>query len=273
VNEFDMNAIDERFKQLRAGKKKAFISFIAAGDPNIAVTGRLLRELEAAGADLIEVGVPFSDPIADGPVIQAAYTRALERGLKVDDVFNCVEAEKGVVKAPILCMASYTLIHRRGATTFLDRAKQSGFSGAIVPDLPAEETQPLADLAAERDFRLIMLVTPTTPPARAERIVKLSSGFVYCVSVAGITGERDRLPPELLQQLRRLRTMTDLPLCVGFGVSRSEHVRTLREEADGVIVGSAIVRRLELAKDVESAVSEVRELVAQLRAALNPLES
>src|SRR5712691_6051823 len=129
-----MNAIDERFRQLRAVKKKAFMPFLAAGDPDMAATGRLLRELDAAGVDLIEVGFPFSDPIADGPVIQAAYTRALERGLKVDDVFAGVEANQAKIKAPLVGMASYSLIHRRGAAAFLDRAKQAGFSGAIVPD-------------------------------------------------------------------------------------------------------------------------------------------
>src|SRR5579864_546520 len=242
------NAIDDLFRRLRLSREKAFIPFLAAGDPDIASTAKLIRELDSLGSHLIEIGFPFSDPIADGPVIQASYSRALDRGLKLDDVFHCVEEVKlkaSPVAAPIIGMASYSLIFRKGQNAFLDRAIGAGFSGVIVPDLPVEEAGPLAKLAAAKDFRLILLVTPTTPPKRAERIVKLSTGFVYCVSVAGITGERDRLPDELLEQLRRLRTITDLPLCVGFGISKPAHVQMLREIADGIIVGSAIVRRLE----------------------------
>ena len=270
-----INSIDTVFQSLRSGNRKAFIPFIAAGDPNLAATAKLVRDLDAYGCHLVEVGFPFSDPIADGPVIQAAYTRALERGVKVDGVFACLQALKQVapqIQAPLVGMVSYSLVHRRGPAQFLDRASQAGFAGLIIPDLPAEEADGFAQQVAERGLKLIMLVTPTTPPRRAERIVKLSSGFVYCVSVAGITGERDRLPDQLLDQLRLLRGMTDLPLCVGFGVSRPEHVRMLRDVADGVIVGSAIVRRLEHATASDWGVmsSEIRDLVRSLLDALNP---
>jgi tryptophan synthase alpha chain len=270
-----MNPIDELFRRLRAARQKAFIPFLSAGDPDIAATAKLVRELDSLGAHLIEIGFPFSDPIADGPVIQASYTRALDRGLKLEDVFGCVDEVKrkaNPVIAPIIGMASYSLIFRKGPEAFLSRAIQGGFSGAIVPDLPVEEAESLAKLAAAKEFRLILLVTPTTPPKRAERIVKLSTGFVYCVTVAGITGERDRLPDELYEQLRRLRTMTDLPLCVGFGISKPAHVQMLREIADGIIVGSAIVRRLESAKpdNLGAAVGQIRELVRGLLESLNP---
>ena len=142
-------------------------------------------------------------------------------------------------------MVSYTLVHRRGPEQFLRQAKDAGFSGAIVPDLPLEESADLARISASQDFKLIQLVTPTTPAERAIRIAKLSTGFLYCVSVTGITGERDRLPDELREQLAWLRKQTKLPLCVGFGISRPDHVRMLRDGVDGVIVGSAIVRHLE----------------------------
>ncbi len=261
-----MNPIDDLFARLRKEKRKAFIPFVTAGDPGLAATARAIRELDAAGCHLIEVGFPFSDPIADGPVIQASYTRALERGLKLDDIFECVEGLK--VAAPRIGMMSYTLIHRRGVAAFVERATRAGFSGLIVPDLPAEEAEEFAKIARERDVRSIMLVAPTTPPARVAKIARLSSGFLYCISVAGITGERDRLPDELLGQLRRIRTMTELPLCVGFGISRPEHVRMLRDEVDGVIVGSAIVRRLEKIGDDWS---PLRDLVRPLIEALNPV--
>jgi tryptophan synthase alpha chain len=159
---------------------------------------------------------------------------------------------------------------KKGTAAFLDTAKASGFSGAIVPDLPVEEAEELAKLAADRDFKLILLVTPTTSPARAERIVRACSGFVYVVSVVGITGERDRLPIDLSAQIARLRTMTDLPLCVGFGVSKPEHVRGLKAVADGVIVGSALVKKLEAAAtDRAKALADVRQLVRDLSGALN----
>jgi tryptophan synthase alpha chain len=246
IEAMTLNPIDDLFGQLRLAKAKAFIPFIAACDPSSAGTIDLIRDLDAIGCHLIEVGFPFSDPIADGPVIQASYTRALDRGVKVDDVMSCVEKARPV-SAPLVGMASYTLVFRRGPEKFVERAKAAGFSGLIVPDLPAEEAEDFARLCKDRAFCNIMLVTPTTPPARAEKIVRLSTGFVYCVSIAGITGERDRLPDELLVQLKQLRCMTSLPLCVGFGVGKPEQVRTLREIADGVIVGSAIVRRLEKA--------------------------
>jgi tryptophan synthase alpha chain len=264
-----MNPIDDLFGKLRGARKKAFIPFVTAGDPSPAATTELIRDLDSAGCHLIEVGFPFSDPIADGPVIQASYTRALERGLRIDDVFRCVEAARPVA-APLVGMVSYTLVFRRGPAAFVERAKCAGFAGAIVPDLPAEEAESFAKICADREFCNILLVTPTTLPERAAKIVKLSTGFVYCVSVTGITGERDRLPEELLGQLRRLRSQTDLPLCVGFGVSKPEHVRMLRAEADGVIVGSAIVRRLEnAAADWGNVRAGIRDLVRRLMEALN----
>jgi tryptophan synthase alpha chain len=273
-----MNAIDKMFQRLRSAGQKAFIPFIPAGDPTINATATLTRALNNSGAHLIEIGFPFSDPIADGPVIQAAYTRVLNQGLHVDDVLNCIAslaagAEK--VSAPVAGMVSFSLIYRRGIVSFLDEASRSGISGLIVPDLPIEEAGELFDRATERDICLVQLVTPTTPPDRAERIVTRSRGFVYVVSVAGITGERTSLPDELVGQLRRLRSMTSLPLCVGFGVSRPEQAAMLREIADGVIVGSAIVRRLEKATagNWDAVVVEIETLVRSFVAALNPAET
>jgi tryptophan synthase alpha chain len=266
-----MNAIDKLFQRLRSHGRKAFIPFLTAGDPDLAATGRLARTLVDNGAHLLEIGFPYSDPIADGPVIQASYTRALERGVHVDDIFAAVPtfSDSGT---PLAAMVSYSLIHRRGAETFLEQAAAAGFSGAIVPDLPFEESETLSRLAAQRDFKLIHLVTPTTPRERARAIAQRSTGFLYCVSVTGITGERDRLPPELLEQLTWLRQQTDLPLCVGFGISRPEHVRMLREVADGVIVGSAFVRHLEKAgsQSLDSVASAIGSLARSLAEALNP---
>ncbi len=272
-----MNPIDQLFERLWAQGRKAFIPFLTAGDPDVPGTLAVGEELVRAGADLLEVGFPYSDPIADGPVIQASYTRALGRGLRLDDVFGCVRrlADAPVVRekaTPLVGMVSYSLIHRRGPEAFLRRAQEAGLSGAVVPDLPVDESADLVERAAARDFKLVHLVTPLTPRERALAIARRTSGFLYCVSAAGITGERERLPEQLREQLTWLRGQTDLPLCVGFGVSRPEHVRVLREFADGVIVGSALVRRIEQAgaRPLAEVVAEVGELVRGLTSALNP---
>jgi tryptophan synthase alpha chain len=260
-----MNPIDALFRRLRAENRKAFMPFLTAGDPDLSFTREALTAVAEAGASLVEVGFPFSDPIADGPVIQASYTRALAHGLKLADVFRALfdVASTPGWQTPMVAMASYSLIYKREPAAFISQAMAAGLSGAVVPDLPAEEADDLAKFASDRDFKLILLVTPTTSPRRAERIVKACGGFVYVVSVVGITGERDRLPPALREQVARLRTMTDLPLCVGFGVSRPEHVRELREIADGVIVGTALVRHLG-----SRALGTLRTLTAELGAAL-----
>ena len=272
-----MNPIDPLFQRLRSEGRKAFMPFVTAGDPDLDTTARVAEELAARGAALIEIGFPYSDPIADGPVVQASYTRALAGNVHIDDIFACVKrlatapalARRGV---PLVGMLSYSLVHRRGPERFLDQARSAGLHGAIVPDLPMDEAEALARLAAERDFKLIQLVTPTTPRERAARIARLSTGFLYCVSVTGITGERDRLPEGLLDQLRWLRGQTPLPLCIGFGISRPEQVRPLRDVADGVIVGSALVRRMEAAgrRPLEEVVREVGDLAQSLAEALNP---
>ena len=265
-----MNPIDALFQSLRSQKRKAFMPFVTAGDPDLAFTRELLPAAAAAGANLIEIGFPFSDPIADGPVIQAPHTRALRRGLKVADIFATIKdvTTQPGWHTPLVSMASYSLMFKKGPAKFIAEAQAVGLSGAVVPDLPVEEAAEVSKLAADRDFKLILLVTPTTSPERAEKVVKACSGFVYVVSVVGITGARDAMPADLTQQIARLRTMTDLPLCVGFGVSRPEHVRGLKDMADGVIVGSALVKKLEsAANDRAATLGDVQALVKELSSA------
>jgi tryptophan synthase alpha chain len=261
-----MNPVDALFSRLKAEKRKAFMPFLTGGDPDLATTAALLPQVAAAGADLIEIGFPFSDPIADGPVVQASYTRALERGLKIDELFQTIRKATSTpgFATPVVGMVSYSLIHRRGPKAFVAAVREAGMSGLIVPDLVADEADDFAAVCRHADCKLILLVTPTTTPERAAKIVSVCSGFVYCVSVVGITGERDQVPAALTDQLARLRTMTELPLCVGFGVSRPEHVRHLREIADGVIVGSALVKKLEQGGP-SAVVAAVRELSSALR--------
>jgi tryptophan synthase alpha chain len=263
-----MSAIDDRFRELRAAKKKALIPFLTAGDPSLAVTRQALQMLSATGCALGEIGIPYSDPIADGPVIQASYTRALDRGTKLKDIFQLVSETAPTLDMPLLSMVSYSIIERLGAKEYLGQAQTAGFSGAIVPDLLVEEADQLRELCGARDFSLVHLVTPTTPRERMLRIAESSTGFIYFVSVTGITGERNQLPANLLDQVSWLRERTELPICIGFGISGPEQVKLLAPVADGLIVGSAIVRRLTEIDDPTQAIANVKQLVDQMLDAL-----
>jgi len=249
--------------------------FVTAGDPDLATTALLIAELISRGANLVEVGIPYSDPIADGPVIAASYHRALERGVKVAHIFQTLrtlraEGSTRFNETPIVCMVSYAIIHRLGVERFLNDAKASGLDGLIVPDLPVEEAGALREQTVGRDLRLIQLITPTTPRERCIEIARSTTGFIYYVSVAGITGERKSLPAELAEAVAWLRTQTDLPICIGFGISNPDHVRQLCSVADGLIVGSAIVRRLVEAINRPRAeiVREIGQFTAELAQAL-----
>lgn len=239
-----MSAIDRVFTELRRQNKKAFMPFITAGDPDLAVTAAVLKELAARGSHLCEVGIPYSDPIADGPVIQDSYSRALSHKIKVHDILECLKSVSGQVAAPLVTMVSYAIVHRVGPARYVADAQRAGVAGAIVPDMPVDEAAAMAQLCRQADFSLIQLVTPTTPRDRALRIAENSTGFVYYVSVTGITGERTQLPPDLAESVAWLRSKTPLPVCIGFGISTPEHVKLLAPVADGLIVGSAIVRRI-----------------------------
>ncbi len=265
-----MSSIDQLFTTLRRENRKALMPFITAGDPDLAFTAAVLKEVIGRGSHLCEVGIPYSDPIADGPVIQASYTRALTHKIKLADILNSLGEVASQVKAPLVTMVSYAIVYRHGLEKYVDDAASRGLAGLIVPDLPVEESAQLAAICSKREISLIQLVTPTTPRDRAVRIAETSTGFLYYVSVAGITGERTQLPPELVDNVGWLRTQTSLPICIGFGISKPEHVKLLSPVADGLIVGSAIVRRIATAseKPREQVVREVGDYVAELLAAL-----
>lgn len=265
-----MSSLDSLFTDLRARGKKAFLPFVTAGDPDMETTAAVIRALAECGASACEIGVPYSDPIADGPVIQASYQRSLEGGFKLSHLFDLGKQVTPAVSIPLITMVSYSIIHRTGMQRYVDSAMQAGYCGAIVPDLLVEEAEPLADICRKADFSLIQLVTPTTPRERQVRIAELSSGFLYFVSVTGITGERSAMPPGLLDNVGWLREQTPLPICIGFGVSNAETAATLAPVADGVIVGSAIVKRIAQAKDRRAAVADVTAFAKQIVAALEP---
>jgi tryptophan synthase alpha chain len=271
-----MNRIDALFNRLRAETNKALMPFVTAGDPDLTTTAMLIAELANRGAHLIEVGIPYSDPIADGPVIAASYHRALERGVKVAHILQTLrtlraEGPARLNETPLVAMVSFAIINRLGIDRFLNDASTAGLDGVIVPDLPVEEAGLLMDRASWRNLKVIQLVTPTTPRERAVQIAQSTTGFIYYVSVAGITGERKSLPTELTQEVAWLRTQTELPICIGFGISGPDQVRELASVADGLIVGSAIVRRLAdaLNRPREEVVREVGQFVGELAKVLD----
>lgn len=264
-----MSAVDQLFARLRSENQKALMPFFTAGDPNIETTAEVIRAAEAAGANLCEVGVPYSDPIADGPVIQASYQRALDQGFRLQQVLDLGSSLSNDVSMPLVTMVSYAIIYRIGLQAYVDRAKAAGYAGAIVPDLLVEEAAPFAEICQQSDFSLIQLVTPTTPRERQVQIAESSSGFLYYVSVTGITGERSELPPDLVDNVGWLREQTELPICIGFGISGPETAAQLAPVADGLIVGSAIVRRVAKAADQASAANAVGDFVRELRQAID----
>lgn len=237
-------SIAQTFAQLRQRNQIAFMPFVPAGYPDLNTTIATLPALEAAGANIIEIGIPFSDPIADGPTIQAAFTAALAKKLKLADVFATVKAARPTVSIPLVAMVSYSIVFRYGLDRFLTAAKDAGFDGLILPDLPPPEAQGIVERVQGAGLDTILLVAPTTTANRRREIGRLSSGFVYYLSVTGITGERDQLPPELAEGVRNMKSLTDCPVCVGFGISQPHHVAQLQGIADGAIVGSAVVKRM-----------------------------
>lgn len=267
-----MSAIADVFQAAQAAGRMTFMPFVTAGDPDVATTREVLLGLRDAEVDLIELGFPYSDPIADGPVIQASYTRALDNGLTVDQIMDLMAGVKELGLPPVLAMVSFAIIFRFGVKEFARTARDVGFKGLIVPDLPADEAEEMSAIAQQHNLDLVQLIAPTTTAERTQQILDASSGFVYCVSVAGTTGVRNDLPEELTTQLQQLRLSTDLPLAVGFGISGPEHVARLEGVADGVIVGSAIVRRVAEADTAEDAAAAVRDFSANMRTAVETVK-
>jgi tryptophan synthase alpha chain len=266
-----MSSIDRLFRDLRQSGRKALMPFITAGDPDLDFTANVLKRLAARGCHLFELGFPYSDPIADGPVIQASYTRALEKGIKVADILAMARRTLPQLGVPTVAMVSYAIVHRYGPPRFVADVQAAGFAGAIVPDMLVEESDALAGICRAADFSLVQLVTPTTPRERALRIAQQSTGFLYYVSVAGITGERRELPRELVENVAWLRQHTQLPICIGFGISQAEHIQRLAPVADGLIVGSAIVRRMANAdaQPAEAVLKDVEDFTAGLLTAMD----
>lgn len=240
-----MTAISDCFETLRRNRECALIPFITAGDPDLETTAKALQVLNNSGADMIELGVPYSDPLADGPVIQAAATRALQQGTTLDQVLEMLQNVSPNLQAPIILFTYYNPILNRGIDQFLQQIKAAGVAGLVVPDLPLEESAGLLKLASQLEIDLTLLVAPTSSPERIAAIAQASQGFIYLVSVTGVTGMRSQMESRVSSLLTQIRSFTDKPIGVGFGISAPEQAKQVREwGADAAIVGSAIVKRL-----------------------------
>jgi tryptophan synthase alpha chain len=262
-----MNRIDRCFRDLRAARGKALIPFITAGDPDLPTTRELAWALEKAGADLLELGVPFSDPLADGTTIQRASQRALENGVTLKGVIGLVEQVRARSPIPIILMSYVNPILRMGAREFATRASDAGVDGIIVPDLPPEEAQQLQEHCTAAQVYTIFLAAPTSTEGRLRRIAEASQGYIYYVALKGVTGARERVQSDLEASLARLRRLTDKPIAVGFGISTAAQVSHVAALADGVIVGSAIVDRIEQREPGPGLVEDVAEFVRTLKQA------
>ncbi|MDM9583520.1 MULTISPECIES: tryptophan synthase subunit alpha [unclassified Nostoc] len=263
-----MTAISDCFETLGHNHECALIPFITAGDPDLETTAKALQVLDRSGADIIEVGIPYSDPLADGPVIQAAATRALQKGTKLEQVLEMLQGITPKLRSPIVLLIYYNSILHRGIEKFLQQIAAAGVAGLVIPDLPLEEAAGLLQASSEMGIDVILLVAPTSDAKRIEAIARSSQGFIYLVSVTGVTGVRSQLENRVSDLLKQIRSVTDKPIAVGFGISEAEQARQVREwGADGAIVGSAVVKRLAEGTP-EQGLSAIAQFCQSLKAAI-----
>ena len=264
-----ISKLDRTFAQLRQKGEKALIAYVMAGDPSLQETEQLVVELEQAGADIIELGVPFSDPIADGPVIQQASERALRSGTALRTILSMVERLRTRTQIPLVLMAYYNSIHAFGPERFCQEAAQAGVDGLIMPDMPPDEAGPLKGPAAAAGLPLIFLLAPTSTAERRTFVARQSQGFVYYVSLTGITGAKLLDLADVAKNVEKIRKVTHLPVAVGFGVATPEDAAKVAAIADGVIVGSAIVKLIAAYREKPEMVKHVAEFVRSLKTAMH----
>jgi tryptophan synthase alpha chain len=260
-----MTRIEQKFQDLRKANRKAFIPYLTAGDPDLATTKELILALDRAGADIIELGVPFSDPIADGPVIQRATERALASGTTLKDILRLGKEVRQKSQVPLLIMSYYNPLLRYGLEKMAADLKDSGYDGVLATDLTVEESDRFVGIMSAAGLNTVFLAAPTSSPERIRKIAATSTGFLYAVSRTGVTGERQELSSELSGFLQELRRHTRVPIAVGFGISRPEHVRAVWREADGAVVGSAMVRVVEENSGRKDVADEIARFTLWLR--------
>jgi tryptophan synthase alpha chain len=256
-----MTRIDETFARLKADGKKAFVAYVMAGDPDLETSREIVLGLPAAGVDIIELGLPFTDPMADGPTIQLAGQRALDKGMTLDKTLDIARSLRATGdQTPIVLMGYYNPIYSRGVATFLTQAKEVGIDGLIIVDLPPEEDAELCIPAHKAGLNFIRLATPTTDDKRLPKVLQNTSGFVYYVSITGITGAAEASAADVAPEVARIKSQTDLPVIVGFGIKTPENARDIAAIADGSVVGSAIVKLVENGKSPAEVLAFVKAL-------------
>lgn len=262
--------LSETFSKLKQQGKVAFIPYITAGDPDLSTTAEALKVLSTYGSDIIELGVPYSDPLADGPVIQAAATRSLARGTNFSAIISMLKEVIPELSCPIALFSYYNPILKRGIGNFMMTIKDAGVRGLVVPDVPLEETEILRKEAVKHNIELVLLTTPTTPKDRMKAIVEASEGFVYLVSSVGVTGARASVSEKVQILLEEIKEVTEKPVAVGFGISKPEHVKQVASwGADGIIVGSAMVKLLGEAQSPEEGLKALENFTKSLKSALS----
>jgi len=259
-----MSRISEKFQTLAEKKQKALIPYITAGDPDLETTEALILAMQRQGADIIELGVPFSDPMADGPVIQRATERALTKGVKLIDILRLVERVRKVSQIPIVLFSYFNPLLQFGLEKLAQMAKEAGVDAILVTDLAPEEAGDFLRILKKYQLDMIFLLTPTSSDQRIEKIVRLASGFLYVVSRTGITGIQQTLSDSIIPLVKRIRQFSSLPIAVGFGISSLEHIKEVWQYADGAIVGSRIVAEIETCQETTKVVEKVEILIKEL---------
>ncbi len=255
------NRIENKFQELKKNKAKAFIAFITAGFPNLSATEKLIYALDSAGADIIELGVPFSDPLADGPTIQSASYLALKNGTNLKKIFEVVKKARAKTEVPIALMTYYNPVFHYGEELFIRDCVKCGVDGVIIPDLPPEEATTLISLARKNNIATVFFVSPTTSVKRMRFAAQKATGFIYYVSTTGVTGERRNLAKNIFDNVRKIKQLTHKPVCVGFGISNSSQAKEILKVADGVIVGSAIIKKIAENKTCPNLNEKVKKFV------------
>ncbi len=260
-----MNRIDQKFQELKTKKRSALIAYITAGFPNLKVTEELMPALEKAGVDIVELGIPFSDPMADGTTIQLASQKALEVGTTLAGIFDTVKRIRQKTNMPIAFMTYYNPIFHYGDEKFIKKCVELGVDGLIIPDLPPEEAAGLRKAAAKADISIIFFVAPTTTDERIKANAKASTGFIYYVALTGVTGTQQALSASVIKGIKHAKRFTDKPVCAGFGISTSAQVKEISKVADGVIIGSAIIKEIQKHINSPRLVENVARFVSSLK--------
>lgn len=262
------NRIDSTFENLRANGKKALVTFLTFGDPDIETSKSLVLEMEKSGADLIELGIPFSDPMAEGPVIQAANVRALKNEINLDIIFNAVKELRENTQIPLVFLMYFNSLLSYGIEKFFESCQNAGVDGVIIPDLPFEESDEIYDYTQKYGVYQISMVSPTSSDERMKKICDRAKGFLYCVSSLGVTGVREGFSTDFDDIFARLNSLSNIPKCIGFGISKPEHISALKRYCDGLIVGSAIVKQVGAGETTDDKINNVKQKVEELAAAL-----